>query len=233
MKKLTFILMAWVFSLASNSVFAQEDAASILTKHIEAVGGFENIKSVKSVKISQTVSAQGYEIQQKLCFIPNEAFKSETNTAGNIETIVVKGDSGWHVNPMAYGNSTPVLLKSSMVKGIKAQGDVLFSPVLNWKTYKVALLGSEKVNDEEAYKLTVTIKENTDVTVFIGKTSFMVLRTLSAGNEVNYLDYIKVSGFMLPSTVEMITRTGKVSVGDRKFEINVVLSDDIFKIASE
>lgn len=233
MKKLTLIIMAWVFTLVSISVFAQEDATSVLTKHIESVGGSDNIKAVKSVKISQTVSAQGYEIQQKLSFIPNEAFKSETNTAGNIEIIVVKGDSGWHVNPMAYGNSTPVVLKASMIKNIKSQGDVLFSPLLNWKNYKVVLVGSEKVNDEEAYKLNITVKENNEMVVFIGKTSFMILRTISAGNEVNYLDYIKVNGFMLPSTVEMATRNGKVSVSDRKFEINVALNDDMFKVPSE
>jgi phosphotransferase system IIB component len=233
MKKLTLMLMAWVFALATNWVYAQEDATSILTKHIEVVGGFDNIKAVKSVKISQTVSTQGYDIQQKLTIIPNEAIKSETNAMGTISVVSVKGESGWQINPAVFGNETPVQLKSGMIKALKAQGDVIFSPLMDWKSYKSALVGSEKVNDEEAYKLNITIKENTEMTVFIGKTSFLILRTVLPGNEANYLDYINVKGFMLPTTIEMIARNGKMTITDRKFEINTVVDEGIFKMPSE
>lgn len=225
--------MAWVFALAPNWVYAQEDATSILTKHIEAVGGLDKIKAVVSVKISQNISAQGYDIQQKLVIIPHDAVKSETNAMGSISIVSVKGESGWQINPAVYGNQTAVALKAGMVKAIKAQGDVIFSPLMDWKNYKITLVGSEKVNDEEAYKLNVTVKENTEMTVFIGKTSFMILRTVSPGNEANYLDYINVNGFMLPSTVEMVARSGKMTITDRKFEINAIIDEGIFKMPSE
>lgn len=232
MKKLTFLL-AWVLTLATNFAFAQ-DATEILTKHIEALGGYDNIKAIKSVKIKQTVTAQGYDIQQNLVIIPGDAIRSETNAVGNITIISVKGDSGWQINPAQYGNSTPVALSTGMVKALKGQADI-FGPLMDFKekAYKMELQGTEKINDEEAYKLKVTIKENLDMTVYIGTKSFMALRTVLGGAETNFYDYYKVNGFMQPSTVELVSRNGKVSISDRKIEINGSIDEGIFKMPSE
>jgi hypothetical protein len=221
MKKLT-ILLAWViFALASNFAYTQ-DATEILNKHIEALGGYDNIKAIKSVKVKQTVTAQGYDIQQSLIILPGEGLRSETNAVGNVTIISVKGDSGWQINPAQYGNNTPVALSASMVKAIKGQADI-FGPLIDFKEkgYKMELQGTEKVNDEEAYKLKVTIKENLDIVTFISKKSYMVLRTVVSGNETNFYDYYKVDGFMQPSSMEVISRNGKITIGERKIEINV------------
>lgn len=232
MKKLTFLL-AWVFTLATNFVYAQ-DAVEILTKHIEALGGYDNIKAIKSVKIKQTVTTQGYDIQQTLVIIPGDAIRSETNAVGNITIISVKGDSGWQINPAQYGNSTPVALSSGMVKTLKGQADI-FGPLVDFKekAYKMELQGTEKVNDQDAYKIKVTIKENLDMTVYIGTKSFMALRTTLGGAETNFYDYYKVNGFMQPSTVELISRSGKASISDRKIEINGSIDEAIFKMPTE
>lgn len=232
MKKLTFLL-AWIFTLATNFTFAQ-DAAEILTKHIEALGGYDNIKAIKAVKIKQTVTTQGYDIQQTLILIPGDAIRSETNAVGNITIISVKGDSGWQINPAQYGNSTPVSLSAGMVKALKGQADI-FGPLVDFKkeAYKMELQGTEKVNDEEAYKIKVTIKENFDMTVYIGKQSFMALRTVAGGAETNFFDFYKVDGFMQPSTIELVSRNGKASISDRKIEINGAIDEGIFKMPSE
>jgi hypothetical protein len=108
------------------------------------------------------------------------------------------------------------------------------------KGHQVELLGKEKIEGTDAYKLKVSLKNGDVQTVYIDVDSFLEIkeetkRTVRGSEQVvesSIGDYKEVNGIMLPFATESGVKgsTEKQKLTITKVEFNVPADDSIFKM---
>ncbi|UFH55066.1 hypothetical protein [Spirosoma sp. KNUC1025] len=216
------------FASTQKTTLSAED---ILTKHIQALGGLEKLRSLKTVLIRQTTSAQNQDIQQTLYVIPGEGIRSEINAMGTEIIVVARADSGWQVNPALYGNQKPMSLEATQIKSVRAQSD-LFGPLVSVqaKGHAVTYEGDEKVDGELCYKLTISTLTGNQFTTYVSQKSNMLHKMTTKNSELYYLNYKNVGGYMFPEQIDIYSGGVKASINERSFEVNKPFDDALFKM---
>ncbi|WP_266364730.1 hypothetical protein [Tellurirhabdus rosea] len=218
--------------LASNHAARQMPVLKtqeILDKHIQALGGTEKLNALKTVIVRQTTSAQGQDIPQTLYIVQGKAVRSEMNAMGIEIIVAAREDSGWQVNPAAYGNKQPVAMEPKQAKAACAQADV-FGAIISAqaKGHTIAYDGDEKIDGDLCYRLAITNPRAGTYTAFVSQKSNMVVKLVTKSTEAYYSDYRNVDGYQFPHTVEVIASGTKVSLIDRRFEVNKPIDDALF-----
>lgn len=178
-----FPLMA--IALLSNVVVAQSDsqekdlpsAESILMKHIDATGGVENYKKVKTMSAEGTISvpAAGIEgtMTMKAKFPGKVAVVADLGGVGK----TVQGSDGkyaWMENPMMGSR----LVEGDEKKQLSDQSnmDRYISPKDYFKSMKT--IGIEDANGEDAYRVELEKKDGNKQTEFYSVKSGLLVQTI-------------------------------------------------------
>ena len=150
------------------------------------------------------------------------------------------GKVGWQLNPL-QGRTEPEPLSEDGLKQIEEQAD-MDGPLVDYKAkgHTVELLGKEKVEGSDAYKVKVTLKNGDIRYFFIDADSFLEVRTEGKtkvrGTEVEgestIGDYKEVGGLMLPFSLESGQKGApqKMKMTFDKIELNVPIDDARFKM---
>ena len=212
----------------------------IIAHNLEARGGLEKIKAVKTLRTSGTLRQGGFRaafIQENLR--PNKV-REETIIQGMAETEAFDGKSGWRVSPFG-GRKDPDLLSADDMKGLVEDADVDGQLVdYRNKDHRAELIGHEAVEGTDCYKIKLTLNSSDVRYYYIDTDSFLELKIETERkirgtvqyNETLYGDYEKVNGVYYPFAFE----SGQKGSPDRvkftvdKIEVNVPLSDSRFKI---
>ncbi len=211
----------------------------ILAKNYQARGGLERITSVSSARITGTMSMGGgmeapFVWQWKR---PNK-LRLEFTLQGMTGVQAYDGQTGWMVMPF-MGSSDPEKMPEDQLADIREQAD-FDGDLVNWKEkgHQVELVGKEKVEGTDAYKLKVT-KKNGDVSyVFLDAEYFLEIRgegkrTLR-GQEVEYEssvgDYKEVGGLLIPHAMSTKAKgmPGGQTLTFSRVELDVPLEDSLF-----
>jgi len=238
-KILALTLVLLIFSAFTASSQTLDD---ILNKYYEARGGYEKVKSVKSMKTTGKQMVQGMEvpfiIQQKR---PNllriEATLQE-------QTIIqgYDGETAWMINPLT-GSNDPQTLPEEQAKNIIEQADIDGYLVdYKEKGHTVELIGEEDVEGTAAYKLKVNLKNGDIRYNYLDAEYFLELKVIAKikrqDTEIEavtyYSDYKEVDGMMMAHSFE--TKRGGTTVSQiavDNIELNVEMDDAIFKIPAK
>jgi outer membrane lipoprotein-sorting protein len=139
------------------------------------------------------------------------------------------------------GKKDPELMSADEAKEMEETAD-LDGPLMDYKDKgnQVELLGKEKVEGTDAYKLKVTLKNGDIQTVYIDADSFLSIkeetkRTVRGTDhdvESSIGDYKEVDGIVFPFAVESGVKGGteKQKITISKIELNVPVDDAIFKM---
>ncbi len=218
-----------------------QTADEIIAKNIQARGGADKLKSVKSIKSTATMAmGPGMEAPGVLIQKRENLARLEFTIQGLTAVQAYDGKNAWQVMPF-MGKKDPELMSADEAKEVEEMAD-MDGPLMDYKSkgHQVELLGKEKVEGTDAYKLKVSLKNGDVQTVYIDADSFLEIkeetkRTVRGSEQVfesSIGDYKEVNGIIFPfaeeSGVKGSQQKEKLTV--TKIELNVPVDDSIFKM---
>jgi hypothetical protein len=218
------IITTGFFALAIVFFAGAQTVDDIINKHIAAMGGKEKMMSLRTVKTTGRTDNGMAEVFTK------------KHLAGIRIDRSYEGRKGWMVVTPAKGlelnfGSNPKELPSDVVNLFRTELN-LQGPFINYKEKgsKIEMIGKEKVEGADCYKLKVTYKSSTRATYYIdSKTYRLARRFFEPSGDLTYSNYKQnADGYWFPYT-EMATK----SRGTRTFtkiETNIVVDNKIFQV---
>jgi len=223
------------------SCLSAQSVDEIIAKNIQARGGAEKLKSVQSIKATATMTmgpgmeAPGILIQKRPALA-----RLEFTVQGLTAVQAYDGKNAWQIMPFT-GKKDAELMSADEAKETEEMADI-DGPLVDYKSkgHQVELLGKEKIEGTDAYKLKATLKNGDVQIIYIDADSFLEIkeettRTVRGSEQVVESaigDYKEVNGLMMPFAVDSGVKGSaereKLTV--TKYEINVATDDSIFKM---
>jgi outer membrane lipoprotein-sorting protein len=203
---------AWllVAGLAGAAVQAQT-ADEIINKHLQARGGKDKIKAVKSERFTgKMVMGQGMEAPIIMELARPNKLRMEFTLQGMTGVQAYDGKSGWSVMPF-MGKKDPEAMSADEIKQAEDQAD-MDGLLVDYKEkgHQVEYIGKEDVEGTPAYKLKVTKKNGDVVNIYIDAEGYMNIKEAGKVNirgqeiesETTYSDFKPVNGLIFPFSIE-------------------------------
>jgi hypothetical protein len=150
------------------------------------------------------------------------------------------GKTGWQLMPFS-GRKDPEPMAADDARQVEEQADI-DGPLIDYKAKgsTVELVGKEKVEGSDAFKLKLTLKNGDVWNLYLDADQFLEIRvetkTQRNGSEVEgestIGDYKDVGGLMIPHAMESGQKGSpqKMKMTIQKVELNVPLDDSRFKM---
>ena len=155
-----------------------QTAEEIVKKALDARGGVEKIKAVRSERISGRVSfGQGAEGTFVVELKRPLKMRAEISIEGQTIVRVYDGkSSGWMINPFAE-NKEGQPLSAEDLRNISDESD-FDGPLVDYKAKgnQIELAGKENLDDKPVYRLKLTNKNGDARFYFIDATTFLLLK---------------------------------------------------------
>ncbi|MDZ7900028.1 MAG: outer membrane lipoprotein-sorting protein [Arcicella sp.] len=239
MKLTKIIASAFIMMATATTSFAQT-ADDIVVKHIEAMGGVEKWKALKSMQMNNKFNVQGMDIESKTSIIAGKSLKTEVSVMGQEIITAVDGETGWMQRPaMMGGTGEPEDMPGAEIKETLKQTN-LGGSLFNYKEKgtTIELVGKEKLDGADVYHLKLTEKNGDISNLFLSATTYYTLK--SAGKrkvqgqevdaEVNYSNFKQVEGLTFPHTMEVPSPMGgTMTIETESIKLNPTLDEAIFK----
>ncbi|HZM70820.1 MAG TPA: hypothetical protein VFB95_10700 [Candidatus Cryosericum sp.] len=220
---------------------AAQTVDEIIAKNIEARGGLEKMKSVQSIRLTgKMMMGPGMEAPMTLEIKRPKSLRMEFTFQGMTGVQAYDGKSGWSISPFG-GKKDPEPMSPDDTKEAEEEADI-DGPLVDYKGkgHTVELVGKEKLEGSDAYKLKVTLKGGTVRYQYIDADSFLEIRTEAKrtvrGNEMEFEstigDYKEVGGLLIPHSIQSGAkgRPEKQNIVVEKVELNPKLDDARFKM---
>jgi hypothetical protein len=236
----SLILLLAVFCC---SLFASPQTADeLISKNIQAKGGTDAIKAIKTVRMAGRLDAAGGftgRVGQEN-MRPNlvrETFSLQGMTA----VQAYDGSTAWQIQPFG-GHKDPQLMGDDDVRDLLIDSD-FDGPLVDYKAKgnTVEYLGHDTIDGDDVLRLKVTLKNGDIVYYYLDPDTFLEIRTErqefvrgSVRESVTDLgSYKKVGGLMYPFSVASGPKNDPSSwqsVTMEKIEVNVPLSGSEFAV---
>jgi hypothetical protein len=153
-------------------------------------------------------------------------------------TQAYDGKTGWQINPF-QGSKVAEPMSPEELRDAEEQAD-LDGPLVDWKSkgHKVELVGKEKVEGTDAWKLKVSLKNGNVQNIFLDADSFLdirieqkrTVRGTEVESEQTIGDYKDVDGLLLAHAFETNAKgqPEKQKLTIEKVELNVPIDDARF-----
>jgi len=236
----TRFILAGIVCLTSLSIFAQT-ADELVAKNLQAKGGVDKIKAIKSIRMTGQFDASGFKAtigqEQKRPEMVRETFTDQ----GMTQIQAYDGSSGWQISPFG-GRRDPEMLGEDDVRGLAEDAD-FDGPLVDAaaKGNKIEYMGHDQVDGDDAYKLKVTLKNGDIFYYYLEPDTYIEIQVEkqqfirgSVRESVTALgSYKPVNGVMYPFSIENGPKNnpearGKITV--TKIEANVPIEDSDFKM---
>lgn len=235
LKTLTLLLGALAVAFTTQAQSADE----IVAKYVDAIGGAEKLKGLKTLQQEVVMEIQGMEIPMKTWSINNQATRVEFEVMGTTNVQVVTKTNGWSQMPVQNQPDAKATDTATLRLG-QAQLDLTGLYDYKTKGKKVEFKGKETVDGKELYKLQVTNPNGVTANMFIDPaTNYLVrieTKTTIQGQEIQTVttlsDYQKTDyGFAYPSSTSVEPSGMKLTV--KKVEVNKPIDESIFKMPAK
>lgn len=232
MKTMKTILPAILFFSAFTASAQTSD--DIVDKYVTALGGKEKMNALKSVKMEGSMSVQGNDFGIVLTKVHNTGLRMDMDIMGSANYQILNTKSGIAFMPV-MGMQSAQPMEEEQYKAGLPQLD-LQGALFNYKEKgtTVEYLGTEKVGENDAYKLKATSKSGTVVNYFIDTKTNRIAKTTSKraikGQEMDletsFSDYKQnAQGYWFPYTT--VSTQGTTTFD--KIEANVAVDNKIFE----
>jgi hypothetical protein len=218
---------------------AAQTADDIIGKNNDAKGGLAKQKAVQSVRMTgRATVGPGIEAPIVLELKRPKSLRIDIAVQGMTITQAYDGTVGWMLNPLS-GRTDPESVPPEALRVMEEQAD-MDGPLIDYKSkgHAVELLGKEKVEGTDCYKLKVTLKNGDVRTIFIDTESNLEVkvdgRTMIRGTEqvsdTLLGDWKDVGGILMPHSIDNgqpgAPMRQKITID--KIELNVPLEDARF-----
>jgi hypothetical protein len=224
-----------------STLAAGQTADDLVSKNLQAKGGIDSIKALKSLKMTGRFQQGDFtaDVGQE-SRAPN--FIRETfSLQGMTQIQAYDGTTGWQISPF-QGRKDPELLGEDDLRNLTEDAD-FYGPLVDYreKGNTVEYLGAATVDGDDAYRLKVTLKNgdifyyyldpDTSLEIRIEKQQF--IRGSVRESLINLGSYKLVNGVYLPTSLEVGDKRNPNSMSQitySKIEGNVDLPDSEFKM---
>jgi len=220
---------------------AAQTADDIINKNIQAKGGLDKMKAVKTMRATGKITlGPGMEAPVLLEQKRPMSIRVEVVVQGLTIIQAFDGTNGWMLNPMS-GRKDPELMPSEQVKSIEEQAD-MDGALVDYKTKgsTVELLGKDKADGADCYKIKLTLKSGDTRTYYIDAENFLEVKveskTAVRGTDVEgdtiIGDWKEVSGMMMPFSIDAGQKgaPARQKITLDKIEVNPAIDDSRFKM---
>ncbi|MCH6232309.1 peptidase, M16 family protein [Cognataquiflexum rubidum] len=216
-------------AVLAATTLVENDPTTIIDNYIKAVGGKANVSKIKNSVLVMEADFQGNAIVIRgISDQENGRMLQETSVMGNVAQKTVLANGKGKMSGMGQEQE----LTEEMVSVLKSQTYVF--PEMHYIDlgYVLEAQGTEKIDEEDAYKLIITAPNGMKTVEYYSVSSGLKLRTSSdATGEISYLDYTEIEGVKVPTKLAiknpMLPVTLEAKMVSMKF--NQVLSDEDFK----
>jgi outer membrane lipoprotein-sorting protein len=213
----------------------------LIAKNVEARGGLDKLKSVQTIRLTGKMTmGPGMEAPVRLELKRPNSVRMEYTFQGMTGVQAWDGTSGWAISPFS-GKTDPEPLSPEDAKEAEEQSD-MDGPLVDYKAkgHSVELVGKEKLEGSDTYKLKVTLKNGTVNYTYLDADSYLAIREESKrtvrGSDVEVEstigDYKEVGGLLIPHSIQNGAkgRPEKQDIVIDKIELNPPLDDARFKM---
>jgi hypothetical protein len=212
----------------------------VIAKNIQARGGLERLRSVKTMLARGKFSAGSF----RAAFLQEnkgpDKVREELILQGLAQVRAYDGKTGWRVNPFG-GRKDPELLAEDDMKDLMVDADIE-GPLVDYqpKGHKAEFVGHDSVEGTDCYKIKLTLKNGDFRYYYLDTDSLLELKletqTMIRGavkeTESFYGDYEQVGGVYYPFAIETGGKgdPDRVKLTVEKVELNVPLADTLFSM---
>ena len=213
----------------------------LIAKNVEARGGLDKLKSVQTMRMTGKMTmGPGMEAPVTLELKRPNSVRMEFTFQGMTGVQAWDGTSGWAISPFG-GKTDPEPMSPEDAKEAEEQAD-MDGPLVDYKSkgHAVELVGKEKVEGSDAYKIKVSLKNGTVNYSYLDADSYLAIKEESKrtvrGSEVEVEstigDYKEVGGVLIPHSIQNGAkgRPEKQNIIVDKIELNPPLDDSRFKM---
>lgn len=235
------VIAAFAVGLALAASAAAQTADEIIAKNTAAKGGIDKLKSVKTVRMTGRMTVgPGIEAPVVVEIQRPNAMRMDITVQGMVLSQGFDGSKGWILNPL-QGSKVPTEMPAEERQMLEEQADI-DGPLIDYKAkgHTAELLGKEKVEGSDAFKLKLTLKNGVVRTFYIDAEHFLEIKEESKrtirGTETDgdtiYGDYKEVAGMMMPHSIDGGQKGNpqRQKLVVEKIEINVSLDATRFKM---
>jgi hypothetical protein len=240
MRRSSFLLAVVLFMpLLSWAQTADE----IVAKTLQARGGADKLKSIKSIRFTGSVAIQG----ESMAFVQLQKRPNKLRRDLSVQGITLSrgfdGEHGWEKAPVQGSSESAVnVLQGQELEDLRTEAE--FDGTLmgyKEKGYKVELSGKEPVDGKDAYRLKVTMKDGVVRNIFIDAASFLEVKVagttkregVATDFELILSDYRTVEGIRFPFSFEDRQLSGGAANQKlvlEKVEFNIAIDDFNFAV---
>jgi hypothetical protein len=231
-----------VLGVSSAQALGSFTAAQLTDKNIAAKGGLQAWRAVQTMTFSGKVDAGGKSKAQLPFMLEKKRTRKmrvEIAFANDTAVQVYDGANGWKLRPY-LGRRTVEPYSPEELKSAAFESDV-DGPLVDYasKGSKVELEGVEKVENQDAYKLKVTMKGGQTQHVWLDAGTFLEVKVEGTPRRMDgkmrpvsiYLrDYKTVNGLKVPYVIETAVEgnrdTHKILI--ETVAVNTRLEDALF-----
>jgi hypothetical protein len=235
-------LIAMMAILTLSLTASSQTADELIQKNIEAKGGLEKMKAIKTLRLTGKLDGGGgftasVGQENKRPNLVRETFTLQ----GMTQVQAYDGSTAWQVRPFG-GRKDPQLMGDDDVRDLLIDAD-LDGPLVDYKEKgnQVEYLGHDTVDGDDALRLKVMLKNGDMIYYYLDPDTFLEIRTErrefvrgAVHDSVADLgSYKPVAGVMFPFSVNGGPNedpTQWQSVTYEKIEANVPLQDSDFAV---
>jgi hypothetical protein len=216
-------------SSQDREIAVENDPATVIANYIKAVGGEEKVKSIKNASMTAEANFQGQIIEIKTVADSEKSrLMQSTAVGGNVMQKTILADGKGQMMVMGQVQQLP----DETAAMLKPQTFVFPEQFYESMGFKLAYIGTETVNGEDAHHLQITAPNGMVTNEFYSTSSGLKLRTNnSTTGDIFYSDYQEVEGIMFPMTLTIKNPMLPVSLEAKMVSVkfNQALSDADFQ----
>lgn len=190
--------------------FAQgQTVDEVINKHIDALGGKENLNKIQNIVMEGSLNYQGTEIAIVITTINNKLNRQDITVNGMHGFDMMTDKEGWTYMPF-MGQQKPEPKPAEDVKENQSDLDIA-GPLVDYvaKGHKAELMGKQSIDGKDCHNIKLTLASGKVVNFFVDAASFMIARITEKRNingqatdmQTDLADYKDVEGVKMPFTI--------------------------------
>lgn len=198
----------------------------IIDKHLEAIGGLDNLKKVNSIEILGTMDIMSIPTNI-IIYMSLDAFYLNLDhpNFGMTNAINIKDNSGW----TKFGDKVKDLTESEIYKTKRGMSGAMwinyYDPDRNNVRYE--LLENEEVNGNDAYVIDFYMDDTLSYTQYFDSKTFNMVKQNKNGQITEYSDFRKINDFNIYLPYELKTPQGEIKVNE--YKLNEIIDEKLLK----